>query len=250
MNTDLHFSSFPKLGRTLIMAGLALSAPVLVSAQTKEQRNPSWYLQGALGAWAPQKQSLHVDLGGPVSLDGQVQYGSGFSGALALGRQSWLERQEGSPIPFRLEVEGWHGTGKRRSVELGVLQVRPDDSLQASALFLNGWLRVHRGEEMDAQHQALWSLWLGAGTGYASVKYPEAAAMAGCNCLRAASQSGGASQLKLSLERQVSERTRWVMQLGQVFLPAAKTSGDLVPQTAYARLQGPTLSFGLRMDLR
>lgn len=250
MTTHFDFSLFSWICRTLGATGLAISAPLLVCAQTAEQQNPSWYLQGAVGAWAPQKQSLHVDLGGPVSLTGQVHYDSGLSGALALGRQSWTEFKEGSPVPVRLELEGWRGSVNRRSVDLGVLQVRPDDKLRANALFLNGWIRVHRGEDMDAQRQALWSLWLGAGTGYASVKYPEAAAIAGCNCLRAASQNGAAWQLKLSLERQLSERTRLLAQLGQVYLPAVKTTGDLVPQTAYARLQGPTLSLGVRMDLR
>jgi hypothetical protein len=250
MNKHSGFSYFSCTRLCLPMIGLAFASPLWALAETAEPQKPSWYLQGAVGAWAPQKQSLHVDLGGPVSLTGQVQYGSDLSGAIAFGRQSWTELKEGSPVPVRLEVEGWQGTGKRRSVDLGVLHVQPDDKVRANALFLNGWLRVHRGDEVDAQRQPLWNLWLGAGMGYASVKYPEASGISGCNCLRAASQNGAAWQLKLSLERQVSESTRLVAQLGQVYLPAVKTSGDLVPQTAYARLQGPTLSLGVRMDLR
>ena len=245
-----NFDFFLHTRQILVMVGLTIASPLLVFAETVEQQNPSWYLQGAVGVWSPQKQSMHVDLGGPVSLTGQVQYGSDLSGALAFGRQSWMEFKEGSAVPVRIEVEAWQSSGKRRSVDLGALHVQPDDKLRANALFLNGWLRVYRSEEIDAQRQALWNLWLGAGMGYASVKYPEAAGIAGCNCLRAASQNGGAWQLKLSLERQVSESTRLVAQWGQVYLPAVKTSGDLVPQTAYARLQGPTFSLGLRMDLR
>lgn len=250
MNTNFEHCFFSQMRRTLAIAGLVSASPILAYAGSAEQENPSWYVQGTLGAWAPQKHSMYVDLGGPVFITGQAQYSSDYSGALAFGRQSWTEFKEGSPIPVRLEVEGWHGSGKRRSIELGVMQFRPDDSLRVNALFVNGWLRLHRSQVLNVQRQPLWSLWLGAGAGYASLKYPQTAVLAGCNCLRAATQNGVTWQMKLSLERQMSESTQLVVQLGQVYLPAAKASGDLVPQAAYARLQGPTMSLGMRMDLR
>ena len=246
--TDLRFVSGAL--RSCLCSALALCTPLLVCAQTAEQTAPTWYVQAALGSWAVDQQSMQVNLGGAVAVAGTAQYTAGSSGALAFGRQTWTEWKDGAPVPVRLEVEGWRGTNQRRAVDLGMLHLQADDKVQVNALFLNGWIRLHRSEEMDVQQQALWSLWLGAGTGYASIKYPEAAVSSGCHCLKATHQSGVAWQLKLGLERQLSNKTRLVAQWGQVFLPAVNSAGDALPRTEYARLKGPVWSLGLRTDWR
>ena len=87
------------------------------------------------------------------------------------------------------------------------------------------------------------------GVGYANLSYPSASALSGCNCLREASGSGLAYQLKLQAERQVNENTYLFAQIGRVWLPGISTSQG-TQQTEYGRWGVNNLMVGVRWAFR
>ena len=117
------------------------------------------------------------------------------------------------------------------------------------ALFINAALRL---SESDARYEGtdtpVWRSWLVGGVGAAHVSIPQPKdTPTGCGCFGAASASGAAYQLKLVLERQISQNG-WLahLQLAHVWLPSASTAAASLPQTHYGRFDTGTVSIGIR----
>ncbi len=233
------------------MAGTAFAAAPVLTPQQKAERERQetfWYGQGLVGQGRSGSQDLDVALGGGVALQGQASLGSGTVYSLAVGRQ-WLggERDDDERTPWRGEVEYWSGSAKREQISLGALTVRPGDTVKASVLFLNGAGRIWETEERGKRTQVpLWRAWFGGGVGFGRVSIPDASALAPCNCLASASGSGAAFQVKLMVERQLSESAQLVLQAGRVWLPEVSTSSGAFPRTTWGTRSVDQLQVGLR----
>ena len=246
---------------------------------TRETQESKWYVQGLLGQAYSSDQELTIRMGGPVVLSGNAAYGHGPAWSIAVGKQ-WLgskkkdanddankqasercpqtdhELSEVEPkrlspkdddcLPWRAEVEIWNGSAKRESITVGALNVKPGDTVRATAVFFNGAVRLVESDELKANLLPTWRAWLGAGLGYARISNPSASILSGCNCLAAVSDSGLAAQIKLMIERQVSDNTQLVFQLGHIWLPKVTTANDLFPQTQWQGRNVNQAMLGLR----
>jgi len=246
---------------------------------TRETQESKWYVQGLLGQAYSSDQGVSIRLGGPVVLNGVVTYGSGPALSVTLGKQ-WLgspkkdasdssnkpenercpqaqhELSEAEPkrlsakeddcLPWRSEVEIWNGAAKRESITVGGLNVKPADTVRATVVFLNGAFRLLESDELKANLLPTWRTWLAAGVGYARINNPSATVLSGCNCLAALNDSGLAVQLKLMVERQVSDNTLLVLQAGHIWLPKVHSSYEQFPQTQWQGRGINQLMVGLR----
>jgi opacity protein-like surface antigen len=270
------------LSSAFLATGSVLASDATNAAKekvTRETQESSWYVQGLIGQAFSSNQDLTVRLGGPVALNGTASYGHGPAFSVALGKQ-WLgskrkeekdaagkpasekcpqadhelsnaepkrlSPQEDDCLPWRAEVEFWSSTAKREAVNVGSLSAKPGDSVRASVVFLNGAFRLSESEELKANLLPTWRAWLGGGVGYGRVSYPGAFLSSGCDCLAAVSDSGLAAQVKFMIERQVSEKTQLVLQVGHVWLPKISTANGQFPQTQWQARHVNQLSVGLR----
>ena len=271
----------------LFFGSASLFAAELTSG--KKQENPSretqenaWYVQGMIGRGASSDQALTVSLGGPVKLNGVATYGSGSVYGVAIGKQ-WLgspknkedaqkqqsdkcpqanhllkegadpkritDREEDC-LPLRAEIEFWGANSQRQSIAIGALKVAPLDTVRVNAVFLNGAFRLAESEELKENLLPTWRTWLGAGVGFANVSYPDVRALSGCNCFAALKDSGLAVQVKLMVERQLSEETQLVLQAGRVWLPSIQTPDAQIPLTQWQKRNITQLTIGLRHAFR
>lgn len=246
---------------------------------TRETQESKWYVQGLVGQAYSSDQDVSIRLGGPVVLNGTATYGNGPAFSIAVGKQ-WLgskkrdendaadkpatercpqadhEVSEAEPkrrsakdddcLPWRSEVEIWNGSAKRESITVGALNVKPGDTVHATAFFFNGAFRLLESDELKANLLPTWRTWLAAGVGYARINTPSATLISGCNCLAAVNDSGLAMQLKLMVERQVSDSTLLVLQAGHIWLPKVQTPDAQLPQTQWQGRGVNQLMVGLR----
>ncbi|PUE37957.1 hypothetical protein B9Z46_04570 [Limnohabitans sp. Hippo4] len=269
------------------MSGTSLFAADITAGQkqeipTRESQETAWYVQGMVGQGTSGNQALTVSLGGPVKLEGVANYGAGPVYGIAIGKQ-WLgspknneaeqkqqsdkcpqvdhlmkegvepkriSEREDDCLPLRAEVEFWGAKAKRESISVGALKVTPLDTVRVNAVFLNGAFRLAESEELQENLLPTWRTWLGAGIGYANMEYPDVRAISGCNCFAALSDSGLAVQLKLMIERQLSENTQLVFQAGRVWLPSIQSPDAQMPQTQWHKRNVNQLLIGLRHSFR
>ena len=255
------------------LALLAASALGAAAAEDKERDPREFnYLQLAGGAALSSSADVTVGLGANVRLPGHAQYDKGGLWSVTLGRQFLRDETEeakqkrlqaGKPTdpkeferqPMRLELELMSASVTRNTIAVAAETVHPRDKIQPSAVFVNAAIPIGQSDELytpeDTKRlpEPLWRTWLGAGLGYAHLSYPSASALSGCNCLRAASGSGLAFQVKLQAERQVGENTYLFAQLGRVWLPGITTTQG-AQQTEYGRWGINNLMVGVRWAFR
>ncbi len=233
MNKSTHFRTF---GAILAATGLLLGA----SARAHVGDETGWYLTGTLERSASISDAGPlVNMGGPVSIQGRVDYGTATSGALALGKEFRRERQGEEPTQYRLEGELWAGRLPREAIRLGLLSSTLSDRVNARALFLGGAWRFATTEN------SRW--WLGGAIGLASVSVPDASASltAACGCARAADDSGGlAWRVKMQGERITSEHSAVFLELAHTRLPSVSSVGT--PSTRYGAWGVTSVGVGMR----
>lgn len=246
----------------------AMAAAAVSSAQDRKERDPREfaYVQVAGGMALSSSADLNVGLGGRVRLPGEATYGSGGLLGLTLGYQFLREEdrkpqasaaggKQKEPQPWRAELELWNAAVTRDSIRVGTESVHPKDRIQPRVLFVNLAMPISESEERYASKdpkrppQPLWRTWLGAGIGLAHLSYPNASALSGCNCLREASGSGAAFQVKLQAERQIGEDTYLFGQIGRVWLPSV-TATQGAQSTEYGRWGVNNLQLGVRWVFR
>lgn len=259
----------------------ASDAAAPADVATRQSQETTWYVQSLWGRALSSDQGVAVHLGGPVSLQGTATYAAGGAYSLAVGKQ-WLgsRRQDEKDnkqasdhcpqadhrvsdaeprriserdqdcLPWRAELEFWAGDAKRQSIDVGALHVKPADTVRASVLFLNGAFRLTESDELQKNLLPTWRTWLAAGVGYARINYPGVTGLSGCNCLAAVGDTGLALQLKLLVERQVSENTQLVFQAGRIWLPKISTTAGVFPQTEWQDRGVNQLMLGLRYAFR
>lgn len=259
----------------------AVDATASADIANRQSQETTWYVQGLLGSALSSDQGVTVHLGGPVSLQGVATYASGGVYSVAVGKQ-WLgsrhrdekENQQTSDrcpqadhqvsdaeprritekdqdcLPWRAEVEFWAGDAKRESIAIGALHVKPGDTVRTSVLFLNGAFRLTESDELKKNLLPTWRTWLAAGVGYARINNPGVTALSGCGCLAAVSDSGLALQLKLLVERQISDSALLVFQAGHIWLPKINTVAGVFPQTLWQDRGVNQLMVGLRYTFR
>ena len=263
-------------GWRLAMAAWATAAALhgtasAQAASSKEDDLDFNYVQLGAGWAFPSKAPLKVNLGRGVELAGETQFSGGGAYSLVLGRQFYRDRDDDGTVraprgsredeqdetkPMRVELELWTAQLKRQRIQFGNFTTRPNDSVQPQVVFLNLALPIAESDERvqvgaDEQprergNEPLWRWWLGAGVGYASMKYPNASFIEGCDCLRAAEGRGLAVQLKLMGERRVGQDTYLFGQVGQVWLPGVGLNGGGSGSTNYDRINITGLKVGIR----
>ena len=223
------------------------------------------YLQVMGGFVGSSSASLNANLGNGVQVPGNVQYDAGSAFSVVFGRQFYRERERDESkrkpgqsshelSPWRLELEWWNASAKRREITLAARTLNPGDRVRPKVLFLNVALPIAESDERvkikdnekprELGDEPLWRWWLGAGVGLARTRYPGTTAVSGCDCLRATSDTGLAFQLKLIGERRVAQDIYLFGQLGAVRLP--KTEVTTVPGTSFGTRGVGQVLIGLR----
>ncbi len=252
----------------LTILGAVLVSPAM--AQDKQETDPRAfnYLQLAGGVALSSSASIHVGLGNAVSLPGSARYDRGTLWGITLGRQFLRQEDEKmrqaqtaqgekpkEPQPMRVELEFWSAATTRNTIRVAAETVRPMDKVTPTAVMLNAALPISKSEELyqpqdpGRKPEPLWRTWMGLGIGYAHLSYPSEVALSGCNCLREASGSGLAYQLKLQAERQIGENTYFFGQIGRVWLPGVTTTQG-AQQTEYGRWGINNVMVGVRWAFR
>lgn len=230
--------------------GTALLGAVSAAwGQTSSPDEARWYVQGSAHQAGSTSAPVTLNMGSGVVLDGQQKLGTGTGASLALGRQFASGDDPQDHSLWRIELEAWTAAMKRQAVLVSPLNLAPHDTVNGNALFLNaGWRLSESDERYGTSTTPLWRTWLMGGVGTASMRLQQPPdAPAGCGCFGAATASGMAYQLKLQVERQISENG-WMLfgQLAHVWLPSISTAAASVPQTRYGRFDMGTVSIGLR----
>jgi len=236
--------------KNFLFFSFCLSLVSVAWAQSEEQKNGHWYWQGSLHQTGATASDVTLNMGGGVLLKGPQKLNAGTGASMVLGRQFMGEPDEAqNRRVWRLEAEVWSASLPRPSLTVAPLSLTPRDKLQAEALFVNAALRLG---ESDARYEGtdtpVWRSWLVGGVGAAHVSVPQPRdTPTGCGCFGAASASGAAYQLKLVLERQISQNG-WLahLQLAHVWLPSISTAAASLPQTHYGRFDTGTVSIGIR----
>lgn len=256
---------------TVTAMGAAASA---CASENQKERDPREfnYLQLAGGAALSSSADIDVGLGSIVKLPGSARYDRGSLWGVTLGRQFLREEDEQEkqkraqaskaagekpqePQPMRVELEFWNAAVKRNTITLAAETVHPNDKIKPRVLFVNLAVPIAESDEQyppedpKRKPEPLWRTWLGAGIGYASLSYPSASAISGCNCLREASGNGLAYQLKLQAERQIGENTYLFGQIGRVWLPSVSVAQGTI-RTEYGRWGVNNLAIGVRWVFR
>jgi len=225
---------------------LALSVVQGASGASAENADAEgWYATAAAGALlSPKDRGTYVKLGGgavPIQLDGDIKYADGTALMLTVGRQfqHGEDTVDKTARRWRVEAELWHGRANRDTVDIGILQEGLDDTVRASALFLNAQYRL------AATTRTRW--WLGAGVGYARLRVPDASKVANCSCLGSADGAGQAGRIKLAVEYTLGPRVDAFLQLGYVALPDARTREIEGALTRHSALRSGEGAIGIRL---
>ncbi|NTU58972.1 MAG: hypothetical protein HGB00_08680 [Chlorobiaceae bacterium] len=218
----------------------AVAAAMLTSAQ-EVQANPSqeanWYISaGAQQIIDASGSGPDIDFGNSVSVKGNSSYDGEQALNIAVGREFNLSNDSRRSPNMRVEVQYWDGSVHRKHVDLGVVSVNLNDRIDLRALFLNGFIRLAKGDNSR--------LWFGPGIGYAWTSFPDASYATPCGCLKAADSAGLALQLKLQGERMVSEKTSIFGEVGYVNFQGADSDGG-VPSAHYGNLGMTTVGIGV-----
>ncbi len=247
-----------------LCALLAASAMGAGATEARKERDPREYayLQLAGGAGLSTSGDISVGLGSLVRLPGEASYSRGNLWGVTLGYQFLHEGEEKAqdrkteePRPLRVELELWSAAVTRNTVTVGAETVHPQDKVKPRVLFANVAMPIGQSEALyrpadpKRKPEPLWRTWLGAGLGLADQSYPSASAISGCSCLRQASGSGLAFQLKLQAERQVGENTHLFAQVGRVWLPSVSTSLG-AQTTEYGKWGINNVAVGVRWAFR
>jgi hypothetical protein len=233
---------------SLSVACSAWMCATVAQAQQVEQDGGQWFVLGSLHQLAGTSTPVTLNMGGPVVLEGQQQLGEGPGISLSVGKQFTSYEEGAATKAWRVEAQALTGSFKRTSASVSTLEFNPDDKVQANVLLLNVSWQLAKSEEVYGPGESpLWRTWLGVGLGVANVSVPKPAALVGgCSCFNAASGSGWAYQLKLSVERKISA-DNWFLQgqIARLGLSAVSTAGSNFPQTRYGAISTNVLSFGV-----
>ena len=265
----MKFMFCKKSLQTLLLEALIGHTAIAWAEIDKEKRNEHdfTYMQFAIGRALQYTSPIHVNLGAGVKLLGQSSYDDGNVLGFTLGRQFLREEDDKEkqlridalkrgekyelPKPKRVELEFWNATVNRHTVKLATLTAHPNDQIKPRVLFVNAAIPIAESEEQyqpedpNRKSEPLWRSWLGVGVGFANLSYPSASVISNCNCLRAASDTGLAFQIKLQVERQVDENTYLFGQIGRIWLPSV-TTVEAAQRTEYGQLRFNNISIGVR----
>lgn len=229
-------------------ACIALTSVGAVHAQGAAPDSAQWFALGSVHALAGSSSPVTLNMGGPVVLVGQQELGTAPGVSLSIGKQ-WTRYEDGAATKsWRIDAQALSASFTRNAASVSTLLVPPGDKVQANMLFLNGSWQLAKSEAEDGLGAApLWRAWLGVGLGVANVSVPKPAALVGgCSCFSAASGSGLAYQLRLSVERKIAA-DNWFLQaqLAHLGMPAVSTAAGSFPQTRYGAIGTSMLSFGV-----
>lgn len=205
----------------------------LTPAGATQAAGSAWSFEVGAGMGRAGTVPLEIRLGGPVALAGVTEMEAGQSLRATLGRQ--FEREQSSddkPWPWRLELEGWQHRGDRRSIRIGQRLFNPGDTVDRTALMVNALLGVYSSEARNALGHPDWRLWLGVGAGWGTTKQADAST-ASCPCLPARSDNGTVTQIKVQLERRLSENAFFQLRAASVRVPGAESDASRSPITHY-----------------
>lgn len=236
---------------TALLAACALGAGATEQKKERDSREFA-YVQLAGGTAMSTSGDINIGLGSIVQVPGEARYSQGRLLGVTLGYQFLRgDSDKKEREPLRAELELWNAAVTRDTIGVAAETIRPRDKVKPRVLFANVAIPIGQSEELfrpedpKLKPEPQWRTWLGAGLGLADLSYPSASALSGCNCLRQASGSGLAFQLKLQAERQVGDNTYLFAQVGRVWLPSVSTTQG-VQTTEYGRWGVNNLAVGVR----
>lgn len=240
-----------------LLASCALGAG---ATEQKKERDPREfaYLQLAAGTGMSTSGDINIGLGSIVQVPGEARYSQGRLWGVTLGYQFLRGEDDKSKKerePLRAELELWNAQVTRDAIAVAAETVFPRDKVKPRVLFANVAMPIGQSDELYRSQdpkrppEPLWRTWIGAGLGLADLSYPSASAISGCNCLRQASGSGLAFQVKLQAERQIGENSYVFAQVGRVWLPSVSTTQG-TQSTEYGQWGINNLAVGVRWAFR
>ena len=201
---------------------VALALPC--GAQAAE---PGMYAGIHLGQNITSSWPATVDFGAGVRSGGGVGLDNGAHVGVIAGKQT---------PNARFEAEYQRGRIKVTDASLAAVSAPHSGTGHYDVFMLN----AYRTLDLTPQFNA----YAGVGIGYAKVKMPELAALAGCNCFRSASDNGLALQARLGTEYSFGSGHHLFAQYTALRLPGASSSG--APSVSYGRKTIGVVTAGYR----
>jgi len=137
---------------------------------------------------------------------------------------------------WRHELEFEAGDFRLRHLAVGPINADADARGHYQAAFANGYYTARLGDAIDA--------FAGAGIGWGRASLPHLKLKSACTCLRAASNSGAAWQLRAGLAYHVTPLSDLAIQYTRLRLPGPETAGP--PAVQYERLGFGAWTLGWR----
>jgi opacity protein-like surface antigen len=211
MKTNNHVSNLARLPvkRLACTALTAIALPYGAHAA-----EPGMYAGVHLGQNITHGWPATVDFGGGVRSGGGLNLDNGAHFGVFGGQQT---------ANARFELEYQKGRIKVSDAHLGPISGARSGTGDYDVLMAN----AYRTFDLNPQ----WNAYAALGLGYAKVKMPGLDPLAGCNCFRAASDSGFAYQARVGTEYQFGSGHRVFVQYTALRLPGA-SNGDL-PSVSY-----------------
>lgn len=234
-------STIPQQVLRICFIGCILGSGALAIAEdSNTQSNFNTYAAIQLTDIANAKSNgVKVGMGGPVVVKGSLEMAQGVGVGFVLGREFQPQDANESSQPKRLELEYWSGSLKESRLVVGAVNLLPNSQNSANAVLLSGWMRVNHSESN--------AVWIGAGVGQGSVKYPNlTTSIPGCKCMGDLKTTGAAWKLQMSFEHSLSLKDAVYLKVAYLNLPGGQITGT--PSTQYGSSGLVNLSGGFKRN--
>lgn len=210
------------VGRLFWSTLVALALPCGTQAA-----EPGMYAGVHLGQNIVSSWPATIDFGAGVRSGGGVSLDNGAHFGVIAGKQT---------PNARFEAEYQRGRVKITDARLATVSAPRGGTGHYDVFMLN----AYRTFDLTPQFNA----YAGVGIGYAKLKMPDLAPLAGCNCFRSASDSGFALQARLGTEYSFGGGHHLFAQYTALRLPGASSNGT--PSVSYGRKTIGVVTAGYR----
>ncbi len=208
---------------------IGILAAFCVAASANAEETSPWYASAHGGINLNNRWPAEIDFGG-TRASGSYETRRGGHYGLIIGRE--LDR-------LRVELEFEGGNQRIDRAQVGELSEPQSGTVRYRALLVNAM----RDFELSTTKPLF--AFVGAGIGIGKVSLPGSTLSDGCNCLKEASGTGFAWQLRGGLEYRASHNNRFFIQFTHLAMPSPGPVQGL-PVTDYSNRAVQALSVGYR----